>query len=110
MANDRIFLTCRVCNESATLVKYYPVGGFIGGSFHPNPLALADYLEKHMDGCHPNRRCQTLGGDVLFDLSTESVSFPAKASKFLHFGEIPRTRWRTRLRRAWAALLDLPPF
>ena len=67
MANDRIFISCKHCGEQMTLAKYYPTIGH--GIWHHESLDA--FIKKHME-CSPAFGGMDLGGDVCFELSTES--------------------------------------
>ena len=66
MANDRIFIKCRHCNECMTFAKYYPTIGH-GIWFHES---LDEFVIKHMM-CSPAFGGMDLEGDRCFDLLTE---------------------------------------
>ena len=66
MANDRIFIKCRHCNENMTFAKYYPTIGH-GICFKDS---LDEFVYKHMQ-CSPEFGKADLGKDRCFDLFTE---------------------------------------
>ena len=50
MANDRIFLTCKFCDECLLLLKYYPVGSYVPSC----KCEIEEFMRKHLVECHPN--------------------------------------------------------
>lgn len=68
MANDRVFLRCRVCRRSLMIYKYYPSAG---GAQDGN--RIEQFINEHAE----EKRCAnhfggSLDGDVLFELWAES--------------------------------------
>lgn len=63
MANDRVYLQCKACEETMLLFKYYP-----GGSYFWTPNE--EFLNKHLD-CGPGVTLH-LGDDPRFRLITEA--------------------------------------
>lgn len=51
MANSRLYIVCRKCEDYFVLAKYYPVGGFLAGdigwSFHDQDDDRDKWIRKH---------------------------------------------------------------
>jgi hypothetical protein len=50
MANDRLYLICRVCGDSCMLFKYYPGGGFIPPESIAGPDGgrIGNWIDEHI--------------------------------------------------------------
>lgn len=51
MANSRLYIVCKKCEDYFVLAKYYPVGGFIAGNIGWSFLDHSDerdrWIERH---------------------------------------------------------------
>ena len=69
MANDRIFIECRHCNEKTLFAKYYPSNYGVW-----DMRKVASFIDEHM-GCNPNVGIKMdLNGDRCFNLWTENAN------------------------------------
>jgi hypothetical protein len=73
MANDRIFVGCCYCGETAFLDKYYPGCQSLthADTSYYKPEKLADFLELHVQ-CNPNYGGADLGQQPLMIIVPES--------------------------------------
>lgn len=69
MANDRIYLRCKVCEAEKLLYKYYPAGN----GYANDADALTAWITEHL---HERGNAMNLEGDAGFVLKTES-DYPA---------------------------------
>lgn len=67
MANDRIFLTCKFCDEYLLLLKYYPVSSYVPTC----KCEIEEFMRKHLAECHPNAHGFDLAYEPGFVLETE---------------------------------------
>jgi hypothetical protein len=73
MANDRIYIVCKSCRQDLSMFKYGPGGGGMG---HPDKCKLlSEFIDEHIERCHPNGYGNTLGGDAGFFLIAESAEY-----------------------------------
>lgn len=53
MANNRIYLKCKICGNTHAFAKFYPSGGFIAGDSagwymsHGQPERMNEFFEEH---------------------------------------------------------------
>ena len=66
MANDRIWMICKYCEEAQLLYKYYPNGnGYLW-----EPDEINDFLNKHISECRKAKH--HLAGEIGIEFVTES--------------------------------------
>ena len=78
MANDRLFIECKKCKETVTLVNYRP--GMFSMPFSID--YLDGFLNKHLIKCHEMYEGE-LESNTLFNLITEGM-FTNKNSHYEH--------------------------
>lgn len=76
MANDRIYLVCRSCNQAMALWKQYPSGGYAPPA-EPGPYQgiLGRFITHHLEA-HDLECSDSFGPDAPFYTATESSSTP----------------------------------
>jgi hypothetical protein len=76
MANDRIIIRCDGCQAWTTWAKHYP------GSLCVK-LESVEWVNAHMERCHPGLYENNLGGKVGFTLFTEGPALPRERQNAL---------------------------
>lgn len=66
MANDRIYLRCKVCDEQKMLFKFY----LAGEGYANDADTLTEWINEHL---HERQFDLDLAGEAGFVLTTESV-------------------------------------
>ena len=71
MANDRIYLVCKFCEEMQMFWKFYPMDVKDAG-YLADADKLAAFVELHLRNCHPMSKTNHLAGEPGFILITEN--------------------------------------